>query len=167
MAGIVASSAGTLEAIQHLNACKDRFKASILALKSAKIALSDPYLTEHFEKVLSKRARDVADTLTKMGLARLHLKQCYRRIPCFAVRPSKVSWTWANTRAITRISVNEAEKLLLKQGTDPGIILQLNKLAHLNYDEPLAILQTLAPHLRANLVFEEGNTIKQIGRAHV
>ena len=64
-AGIVASSAGTLEAIQHLNACKDRFKASILALKSAKIALSDPYLTEHFEKVLSKRARDVADTLTK------------------------------------------------------------------------------------------------------
>ncbi len=151
-AGIVAASAETLEAIRTLNTAKDRFKTAILALKAAKIPTADPYLCAHFEQVLGKRSEITAHTLGKMGLPRLHLKQCYRRIPILPTRPHRVSWTWANTKAITRISVLEAEQLLLKQGQDAGILSQVTKLKSLPLDTPLAIVQTLAPHLRANIV---------------
>jgi len=97
-----------------------------------------------------------------MGFARLHLKQCYRLIPCLAERPSEVSWTWANTKAIKRITVNEAEQLLIRQGRDVGIERQLSKLHTLRDEEPLAIVRNLAPHLRANVVFRKGNDIKRI-----
>ncbi len=151
-AGIVAASAETLLAIHTLNNAKDRFKAAILALKAAKIPTADPYLSEHFEQLLGLRPEITTQTLRKIGLPRLHLKQCYRRIPILPTRPHKVSWTWANTKAISRINVLQAEQLLVKQGQDAGILSQLNKLKSLSPDTPLAIVQELAPHLRANIV---------------
>lgn len=151
-AGLVAASKETLEAIAQLNQAKNNFKVAVLALKAAKIPVSDPFLTEHFEQTLDKRPSIITQTLSKIGLARLHLKQCYRSIPILATRPTKVSWTWANTKAITRITVQEAENLLLKQGSDPGILMQLQKLYALPSNTPLAIVQELAPHLRVNLV---------------
>lgn len=166
-AGILAASKLTLNAILHLNECKERFKSAILALKSAKISVSDPFLAERFENVLDKRPIATANTLRKIGLSRLHLKQCYRKIPFFHQRPHKVSWTWANTRAITRITVQQAEQLLRKQGHDVGIELQLNKLYGLKQNEPLAIVQELAPHLRANLVMHHGEEGKDIKRLMV
>lgn len=161
-AGLFAASKETIEAITVLNACKDRFKKAILALKSAKISLSDPTLSHTFEELLGKRSKELAENLKKMGLARLHLKQCYRRIPCLDKRPDKVSWTWANTRAITRISVQDAEQLLLKQGQSHNITWQLNKLYTLSSNEPLAIVQKLAPHLRTNIVFPNGSLKKRL-----
>ena len=158
-AGVFAASDKTLQVIQHLNECKNTFKASMLALKSAKIPISHPELVDYFETTLSKRPGNIKQTLRKIGLSRLHLKQCYRLIPCLAKRPESISWTWANTRAITRISVQEALMLLLKQGNDAGILLQINKLNALAQDEPLAIVQTLAPHLRANIVTEENGLL--------
>ena len=151
-AGLVAASPETLQAIKDLNTAKDSFKASILALKAAKMSTSDPYLTEQFEYTLDKRLSATARTLKKVGLPRLHLKQCYRRIPILPKRPERASWTWANTKAITRITVQQAEALLLKQGNDIGIVIQLSKLRALSIDTPLAIVQELAPHLRANIV---------------
>lgn len=151
-AGLVAASRHTLEAIHQLNQAKDNFKAAILALKAAKISVSDPYLTAQFEETLDKRPLITTHTLRKLGLPRLHLKQCYRSIPILPARPHKVSWTWANTKAITRINTQEAENLLLKQGNDPGIMMQLQKLYALSPNTPLAIVQELAPHLRANIV---------------
>jgi len=154
-AGLFGASEATLKTISHLNQCKDHFKLTVIALKKAKIKLNDDLLCEHFEPLLDKRSETMASHLKKMGLARLHLKQCYRRIPIFQESPLKVSWTWAHTRAITRISVEQAKVLLLKQGKDFGIELQLQKLSALKASEPLAIVQELAPHLRANVVFEK------------
>lgn len=168
-AGIFAASENTLQCITHLNQCKDRFKEAMLALKKANIKMNDHFLSEQFEPLLETRrsitndslpnlpldtrSETVAKTLKKVGLARLHLKQCYRRIPIFFERPLKVSWTWANTKAITRITVEQAKKLLSKQGNDQTIEQQLIKLYALSPNEPLAIVQELAPHLRANVVF--------------
>jgi len=97
----------------------------------------------------------VAHNLHRIGLSRLHLKQCYRLIPYFEKRPDKITWTWANTRSIKRITVLEADALLLKQGEDNRIAWQRQKLAQLSQDEPLAVVQELAPHLRANVVFRD------------
>lgn len=157
-AGLLAASPRTLEVIHQLNLNKDLFKSSILSLRAAKIPVKDPYLTENFEKILNKRSVLLNKTLKKMGLSRLHLKQCYRRLPFFKTKPYKVSWTWANTRAISRISVKEAETLLRKHGQDPGIEWQLAKLQTLGANEPLAIVQELAPHLRANVLISESDS---------
>ncbi len=161
-AGIIAASSETIMVLQELNQSKANFKRAILRLKDAKIQVQQTYLRDQFEQLLPMRDTGVATSLSRVGLARLHLKQCYRKIPCFLSRPEKISWTWANTRSIKRISIQEAEQMLHKHVTDPGIERQLKLLGNLNSNEKLAIVQDLAPHLRANLVMPDGYSTKRV-----
>ena len=151
--GIIAASDHTLTMIEALNDAKDQFKQTMLMLKQAKIKLNTAEFKHAFEETLSKRTAPTTQALKRTGLQRLHLKQCYRRIPILPEAPKKVSWTWAHTRAIRKINKISARQLLEKKGQDPGILQQLNKLEYLSHDEPIAIIQELAPHLRANIVF--------------
>lgn len=160
-AGFVGASKHTLNLAILLNECKDRFKKSVLALKSAKISPSDPALTEKIHSVLS-RSLSTAITLKSAGLSRLHLKQCYRKIPILKDKPCKISWTWAHTRAINKITVLKAREMLCKKGDDPGIKIQLQKLNFMSPEEHLAIVQELAPHLRANVVFSKDNVVQRM-----
>jgi len=159
-AGLFAASDFTLKVIHQVNACKNRFKEAMLTLKSAKISFVHPELNDYFENALGKRPFHITHALRKIGLVRLHLKQCYRLIPCLTRRPLRVSWTWAHTKAITRITVREAEHLLNKRGSTSAIDYQLSKLYTLNEEEPLAIVQSLAPHLRANIKSPDGEGTK-------
>lgn len=159
--GIFACSTLTYTLIHKINKIKEEFKQSILNLKKEKVKTSDPFLVEKFEQILQSKKSDIRINLKKMGLARLHLKQCYRKFPILNSRPKKVSWTWANTRSIKKIDIETARNMLLKHKQDEGIIYQLSKLASLNANEKLAIVQELAPHLRANIVMKEGNADKR------
>lgn len=133
--GLIGSSPKTLQIVHHFNEAKLAFKKAILALRVAKI-----------------------DPLKKMGFARLHLKQCYRTIPLLRKNPNKIRWTWAHTRAIQRITVGEAILLLEKKGSDEGILQQIRRCSQLSPQTPLAIVQELAPHLRANIVYGDKET---------
>jgi hypothetical protein len=157
--GVFAASEETLQAIQQVNQCKLRLKGIVLALKNAKISLLDAELAEHFENALGKRPHALVHSFRKIGFSRLHLKQCYRLIPCLLERPEKISWTWAHTKAIKRISVHEAKELLIKLGKDVYIEKQLSKLETLSSQEPLAIVRSLAPHLRTNVVIRKGTEV--------
>lgn len=162
-AGFICASDSTLKLALRVNECKDLFKKSILSLKKIKIDHENNenrVLTEKIDST-SQKHLPIRQALQQMGLARLHLKQCYRKIPILPHAPQKISWTWAHTRAIQKISVCEAKKRLEKRGRDVGIQMQLQKLAYLNSHEPLAIVQELAPHLRANIVFNEENIEKR------
>ncbi len=150
--GIFACSKKTYNLIHKINEAKDNFKEAIIKFKKENLKIADADFTEQFEKLLKERPSSVATNLKKMGLARLHLKQCYRKIPILNSRPKKVSWTWANTRSIKKIDIETARKMLLKHKQDEGILHQLNKLSMLDPSEKLAIVQELAPHLRANIV---------------
>lgn len=160
-AGLVAASAETVTRIDELNRVKELFKRAILALKAAKGNHAE-ILNRQFEGLLPQRDELVASKLARMGLARLHLKQCYRKIPYFTRQPLKVSWTWANTRSIIKITVADAEKLLLKHTMDEGIIRQLGLLRALPSNEKLAIIQELAPHLRANVVLPANHSMQRV-----
>lgn len=155
-AGIIAASNETILALQELNNAKNIFKQAILRFKAAKIATDHDLISQNFETLLSQRDPSLATNLRRMGLSRIHLKQCYRKIPYYLLRPNKISWTWANTRSIKRISVPEAETLLRKHTQDAGIERQIKLLQGLDPNQKLAIIQDLAPHLRANLVFPDG-----------
>jgi hypothetical protein len=149
--GFIGACNHTLNLAKILNDSKERFKRSILALKTAKIPTTDHILGERINNIL--RIPTTTETLKRFGLSRLQLKQCYRKIPILDDIPEKISWTWANTRSIKKITVLQAQALLQKKGDDPGILIQLNKLSTLDLQEELAIVQELAPHLRANIVF--------------
>lgn len=154
--GFIGASSTTLEVVRKLNEAKDHFKQAILNLKKAKLTLKDRALNQEFESLLNSRTFNVSRALNRMGLSRLHLKQCYRRLPILPAAPKKISWTWAHTRSIKRITVEEATSLLLKKSNqDQGIQQQLTKVSCLSAQEPLAIVQELAPHLRANIVLPE------------
>lgn len=161
-AGIIAASSETLIAIANLNNAKQAFKTAMLKLKAAKITPTHELLLQSFEDLLQQRDAALANSMVRMGLARIHLKQCYRKLPTYDQKPRKVSWTWANTRSIKRISVTEATELLIKQNRDAGIERQLQLLQGLDPSEPLAVIQDLAPHLRANLVFPTADTDRRV-----
>ncbi|MBI2792250.1 MAG: DNA replication terminus site-binding family protein [Gammaproteobacteria bacterium] len=158
--GFVGASDHTLKLATSLNECKARFKKSVIALKSDKNTLLTESLSEKMNSILL-RCFSTSLTLKTAGLARLHLKQCYRKIPILMHPPQKISWTWAHTRSIKKISLSKAQELLLKKGTDTGIQIQLEKLNKLSENEKLAIVQELAPHLRANIVFSKDNKIQR------
>jgi hypothetical protein len=160
-AGIIAASNETLIALQELNIAKNIFKQSVLKFKAAKIATNHDLISQNFETMLSQRDPEFASNLRRMGLSRVHLKQCYRKIPYYLLRPNKISWTWANTRSIKKVSIPEAETLLRKHTQDAGIERQIRLLQGLDPNEKLAIIQDLAPHLRANLVLPDGCNTKR------
>lgn len=138
--GYIGASAATLDLLHNVNQSKDQFKKCVLALKAA---LDKPSQLTH--------------AMHAMGFARLHLKQCYRKIPILKLAPLKISWTWAHTKSIKRITIEKAQEMLRKKGEDSGILLQIQKLSALPSNEQLAIVQELAPHLRANIVLNDEN----------
>ncbi len=154
MPGLLAASNTVLEAAHAVNAAKDAFKAAILELRALRVDVDhDPAINSAIQQDLISRPPLIGAALRRSGLARLALKQCYRHIPILPARPRSLRWTWARTKSITRLSVPEAEALLKQAGSDPGIDLQLLRLAALPRSEPLAQVQDCAPHLRANVVF--------------
>ncbi|MGE3318767.1 MAG: hypothetical protein AB7I18_05670 [Candidatus Berkiella sp.] len=140
--GFIGASLSTLDKVMAVNEAKDQFKKSMLALKA------------------NVKPTNLTNAMAEMGMARLHLKQCYRKIPILKCAPQKMSWTWAHTKSIKRISIAKASELLLKKGEDLGIQIQLQKLNSLSPNEQLAIVQELAPHLRANIVLSDENATR-------
>lgn len=157
--GIIAASYDTLRTVEALNHAKNHFKETVLALKKEKLKLSDKTFVAAIESALGRREDGISKALKKIGLARLHLKQCYRSIPILAEAPLKITWTWAHTRSIRKISKEQAKMLLSKRVQDIGIVHQLQNLESLSHSEPLALVQELAPHLRANILFSNQNRL--------
>lgn len=161
-AGFIGASEHTLQLVSELNHKKNAFKQVMLSLKSLKISSKDNNLSKEFSFILKQRTQTASHALQPLGLSRIHLKQCYRQIPILESAPQKISWTWAHTRSIKKITFQEAEKLLIQKGDSQSIELQRKKLYSLSPSEQLAIIQELAPHLRANIVLNINNHIKRL-----
>lgn len=149
--GIVGASLNTLTAARACNIAKDEFKAAILALKAlGRIEIN------HAMTDLHRRWETVALAMRRMGAAHLNLKQAYRHIPLLERRPLKIGFTWSKQgRVIQRTSVATARRLLEQRVETPQIRLELQRLAEIDGDEPLARVRSVCPHLRANIVFAE------------
>jgi hypothetical protein len=159
--GLLGASTESIELIKHINHTKDQFKQAMLALRKDTQACKSPLLLLEFEQMLSKRPEVTQQTLQRIGLARINLKQCYRHIPLLIIKPIKVSWTWAHTKAIKRITVAQAQQALEKKNHAPSIQQQLLKLQKLDANESLAIVQSIAPHLRANITTATEQGVKR------
>lgn len=143
--GVIVANPPILAMIHDLNARKDVFQEKCKALKEA------------------TQDRDaVRKLLNSNGMMHLNINHLYRHIPVVDVCPKKVSFTWASTRSLTRISRDEAVRRLLERGEhDSGILRQIDAAKSLPKDEPLVIIQHLKPQTKANITWyrtDEGLT---------
>lgn len=168
--GFVAASPSTLQRIHALNEAKLAFRDQIVTHRQAKHISVRHSHTFHQGWLERARLREhaLAHMLQDMGLARLHLKQCYRLLPVASGPLCSIRWTWANTRAIKKISTTQALALLHRKGSDAGIEQQRQRLASLPEHEPLALVQELKTHLRANIYcWEAGERVRRMIKCHL
>lgn len=137
--GLVLINETVAQQIKEVNALKDDFK---LAVQKTRKHLKDHQLRE---------------AMLHSELSRVHLRQCYRHLPLIKEWPSKVGFSWyVSGRSIRKLNISQVEKMLLELGEEKlHIQQQLNKLYLLPEQTVLAQVQTLAPVVRANLVFSE------------
>lgn len=148
--GLVLASPATQKHLIRTNTAKASFADIARAIKKE----SDVLWKEYCGQLTPKS--NYRSQMATSGLSRIHLRQCTRRIALLDDIPTRCGFTWYNNgRSITRMSVKEAESMLLELGEDKTHIqAQLQTLYQLPAHTPLARMQTLAPNVRANLVFE-------------
>ena len=150
--GLIAADNSLLDAVEIANIAKATLGESLQRIKAY-----SPTLFGETKTQLARRHPDVEKVLEKTGLARLHLKQCWRRLPTAEASVSRVRFAWYSSgRSIKTLTVREAEQKLLALDTEADHIrIQLRKLAGIPGNEVLAQVQTQAPLMRANLFFTE------------
>ena len=150
--GVVAAGPTVIERVAALNVAKEQ-----LAELFAELREKYPDQLAELKAILPFRHPGLNQHLRGDGLARLHLKQCWRRVPVAEAPVARVRFAWYSSgRSIQRVSVAECEALLMKLDTEAEHVrLQLKLLAGLPSDEILARIQPQAPLMRANLFYRE------------
>ena len=150
--GVIAADEALLKAFHDVNHAKQAISDWLRHIKQA-----HPTALSEAKQRLPRRHPDLDSVLRQSGLARLHLKQCWRLIPLAEAPVARIRFAWYTSgRSIKRISVQEAEQKLLQLDTDaPHVRIQLRKLASLPSQEVLAQVQNQAPLMRANLFYTE------------
>lgn len=148
--GLVAITPHQITYANEINLAKDRFRKTVQKIKA-----DDSVFWREIQGKLARRYKTLNDQLSREGLSRIHLKQVFRHLPLVVSRPEKVGFSWYTSgRSIQKITTNEAYDLLCKLNTESTHIqIQLERLASLPSNEPLARVQKQAPVLRANIVF--------------
>lgn len=146
--GLVGCSSGLLQQAEQANTHKNLFKKAISDYKKQTGSLPG--------ELLQKRSSIVAEKLNRSGLARLHLKQCYRQIPILDNPPSHVGFSWYTSgRSIRKLTIPQVEAMLLKLDTSQTHVqMQLAALGNLKPGERLAQLQPQVPVMRANIAWK-------------
>lgn len=151
--GLVAANEEQLQMVQTVNLLKKELQDHIKQFRSLY-----PKQMAELKAGVGERHKALNLELQSEGLARLHIKQACRQIPILEQCPSKVGFNWYSSgRSIQKISKADAVKRLEKLGPDkPHLIPQWQNLASIKDNEPLALVQNLAPIMRANILFSSG-----------
>ncbi|WP_431023478.1 DNA replication terminus site-binding protein [Halomonas sp. H5] len=150
--GLVAADETLISAVREANAAKSAFAALLRQIREEAAGL-----IPELKAILPFRHPALHDHLRGQGLARLHLKQCWRAIPLAEAPLARVRLAWYRSgRSIKRLTVREAEALLLGLDQEaPHVRIQQRHLAGIPDGEPLAQVQDQAPLMRANLFYRE------------
>lgn len=155
--GLIGVSSRLIPVIQQLNQIKQRFQSTVKAFRESE---GNPL------EVLHHRSEALNKALQQQGLARLHLKQCYRQIPLLEQTPDKVTFSWYSSgRSLRKITIAEAEKRLLQMDQSQlHIQMQLKALGKLTPEEALVQIQPQVPVMRANIRWKKGDSYQRKAR---
>ena len=142
--GLIGANSKLIESAEQLNHAKLRFKQLVGSLK-----IKNPSVVN---QLLRRRSRALSQRLQRAGLARLHLKHCYRQVPILSAGCASVQFSWYSSgRSIKRISHQHSlDKLLKLNQSSEHVHIQIKKLSNLRPATRLAQVQTQVPVMRAN-----------------
>lgn len=140
-----------LSDIDNVNVLKRTF-----AQLCRNIGQTAPSLLPVLKSTLAKRNQAIHHSLHPNQLARLHIKQLTRSIPTLSEVPEKIAFNWYTSgRSIVQITKQEAWRRLCGMNQESKHIqIQLQDLVQLPDNEPLAVVQSLAPIMRINIRFQ-------------
>ncbi|WP_148254933.1 DNA replication terminus site-binding protein [Aidingimonas lacisalsi] len=149
--GLIAADDALLTHVARVNTAKADFSELLATIRE-----TVPTLIHEIKAVLPFRHPALHNHLRGQGLARLHLKQCWRALPVADAPLARIRLAWyASGRSIKKLSVKDVERKLMGLDTDAAHVrIQLERLAGIPDSEPLAQVQTQAPLMRANLFFQ-------------
>lgn len=151
--GLIAATDEQLNLAHAINRHKDQLKLAIQTWQK-----SDNKAWLELKGQLGKRHSNLRDNLKLSGLSRLHLKQTWRHIPVVDRTPSRAGFNWYGSgRSIQKMTVQQVYDALNKLDTSSKHIqTQLSLVSKLSSNTPLAKVQNLAPTMRANLFYKDG-----------
>ena len=156
--GLICVSPEHSEIIDAANTCKKKFKDQIVLFKGASTKKKTNLVSmiESVGKTGGRNAK-VAEAMQVLRISRLNLLWCYRRILVLPKNLDSVSWTWStSSKSIDKISYSEALKLVEKEITDEDTQDLINEILRTYQSRQLVRVKKVAPHLRANIAFDEG-----------
>jgi hypothetical protein len=147
---VVQVDPSVLSTIDNINTLKRTFSKLCSG-----IGKSAPSVLPVLKSTLAHRHQTLHHSLQPNQLSRLHIKQLTRTIPTLPEVPEKVAFNWYTSgRSITHITKQDAWRRLCGMNQESKHIqIQLQDLARLPDNEPLAVVQVLAPIMRINVRF--------------
>lgn len=115
-----------------------------------------------YRRLASKRERDshqVRELLIRLGYARLNLVQTYRKIPIIERTPTRIGFSWIlGTKRIEIVDRDEAMRRVPDDVERSGRDLaRVQREVHETRRNDLRLVRRVAPHIRANIVWHEGD----------
>lgn len=154
--GFIAASPRLFDAFSELNIAKKTFQIAMVSLRKSLLNIEEATLDNQFGNPSHERPQIIHNFLIDIGLEKLHFKHVYRCVPMIENTPRQLGWTWAHTQSIKTITKKQALFLLEKRNKNGKVDQEIQKLQELSIESTLSIRQKLAPHLRINIVHENG-----------
>lgn len=153
--GAVAASHELRLAFHRVNEQKAAFQDAMNDLKAIDKRPSERVYAP-VKEILAKRHPALQAYLKGATMARLNVKQAWRRVAVLDRPVRHIGFMWStSSRAIRRLSVAEAYAMLERHGVDnANVQIQLRQLASIPPGEVLAQVQELAPLVRCNVSFD-------------
>lgn len=154
--GVIMADEALLAHAHALNAAKDAFKHS-----STQLQKHHPERWHDIKAQLNLRHANLRESLYFSGLARLHLKQCWRTLSIIEYPTQRIAFNWYKSgRSIQKITAEDAYKQLLRLDTSSAHIqIQLENVARLPPSTALAKVQNQAPVMRANILGTQAGSV--------
>lgn len=148
-AGIVCSSAATIDAAERLNEAKGIFKSAVLEIREQ----DDGKNKSSMERYVTSMIKDV---LATVRISRIHLLNCYKVVRILEPDLCQLTWTWAQLHAsIKNLSFDEATELIDSEAPDEKVEYFKELLAQVPPNLQIVRKKPISNQLRANVVYEE------------
>jgi hypothetical protein len=154
--GFVAASPSVFSQFEKMNHARQAFKDKMVQVRKELLGITDPTIDNQFGNPSHERPQLIDVFLQEIKLDHLHFKHVYRCPPILKDAPAQLSWTWALTQSIKKITSKQAIELVSRRNTKGQMDQELQKLHALPPSTTLSLRQDLAPHLRINWTDFEG-----------
>lgn len=151
--GVIEADAPTLDLFCELNASKANFKDQMQLFRER-----NPQAHNRYTKFLRTGQVETRGERYAARLGRLSVNHLYRQFLVLRERPESISYSWSSRSAsIIRLSRTDAIAALEKLSPDhpDHLRIQIDRLARLPSNEPLAKVIPNSAAIKVNMVFED------------